>query len=173
MVAESISRSNDNPADIRNREVVHPDTDPFSANLATPINASGFAKAYFSALPAYRKGISMFRRGLEVGVAHGYWLIGPFVAAGPLRGTDAANQVGLLSTLSVLFVSTVAIWLYGASKPHPPVTAIAPFYPPSEFNTSEGWKTYGNGFLAGGIIGALIAYFLLANFSGIINILNL
>ncbi len=170
---DAINRSNDNPADIRNREVIHAAGDPFTANLATPINSSGFAKAYFSALPAYRKGITAFRRGLEVGVAHGYWVIGPFVAAGPLRDTDAATRVGLLCALSIIFVSTVAIWLYAASKPHPPVTAIEPLYPPEELNTPQGWRKYGDGFLVGGIIGAVIAFLLLENFSWLLGVVNL
>ena len=60
------------------------------ANLATPFNSSGFTLAFIRNLPAYRKGLSANRRGLEVGMAHGYFLYGPFAILNPLRNTEQA-----------------------------------------------------------------------------------
>lgn len=75
---EKIERSNDNPRDPRNRQVIFPPPNLYDGNLATPINSSPLVKAFINNLPAYRRGLSPIRRGLEVGLAHGYWLVGPF-----------------------------------------------------------------------------------------------
>ncbi|MER3435506.1 MAG: photosystem I reaction centre subunit XI PsaL [Leptolyngbya sp. ERB_1_1] len=153
----------DRPNDPRNKEVVFPAYDIQNANLATPINASPLVKNYINALPAYRQGLSPLRRGLEVGLAHGYWIIGPFAKLGPLRDTDLANLAGLLSTVGLVIISTLAISLYGASNPPGPTTTITTPNPPGELNTGHGWNEYAAGFLVGGVGGAAFAYFLLTN----------
>lgn len=173
MFVDAISRSNENPNDPRNRTVIHQGHDPFDANLATPINSSGFTRALINNLPAYRQGITTFRRGLEVGLAHGYWLIGPFVKLSPLRNTEIANLAGLLSTIGLLIISTLAISLYGSSNPPGPTPTITTPRPPQDLNSSEGWNDYGSGFLIGGIGGALFAYFLLANLPSIKDLLGM
>jgi len=172
MFVDAINRSNDNPNDPRNRTVIHPTPDPFDANLATPINSSPFTLTLINNLPAYRKGITTFRRGLEVGLAHGYWLIGPFVKLSPLRNTDVANLAGLLATIGLLIISTLAISLYGYTNPPVPTATITTPNPPVDLETSEGWNDYGSGFLIGGIGGALFAYFLLANLLPIKDLLS-
>lgn len=160
--SQAISESKDRPSDPRNREVVHPAfNDPQRGNLETPINASGLAKAYINNLPAYRRGLSPLRRGLEVGMAHGYWLIGPFATFSPLRGTEVAYTVALLSVISLLIISTLAISLYASvQKPVSQPIVTAPNIPDA-FTTQEGWNEYASGFLIGGIGGALFAYLLL------------
>lgn len=173
MVAETISRSNDRPSDPRNREVVHGGNDPFDGNLATPINYSGFTRTFINNLPAYRRGLNPFRRGLEVGMAHGYWLFGPFAWAGPLRDTPIANLAGLLSTIGLLIISTLAISLYAYSNPPAPTVTITTPRPPEDFRSSEGWNEYGGGFLIGGVGGAALAYFLVSNLPTIKDLLNL
>jgi photosystem I subunit 11 len=172
MFVDAISESNDNPNDPRNRTVIHPAYDPFNGNLATPINSSGFTRAFINNLPAYRRGITTFRRGLEVGLAHGYWIIGPFVKLSPLRNTEIANLAGLLSTIGLIIISTLVISLYGYTNPPAPTTTITTPNPPAEFETSEGWNDYGSGFLIGGIGGALFAYFLLANLGSVKDLLG-
>jgi photosystem I subunit 11 len=107
---------------------------------------------------------------LEVGMAHGYWLIGPFTKLGPLRDTEIANLAGLLSTIGLLIISTLMISLYAYSNPPQPTTTITTPNPPEAFNTSEGWNEYGSGFLIGGIGGALVAFFLLSNIPALQNI---
>jgi len=44
---------------------VNPAGDPQVGNLATPLNSSGFTRAFINNLPAYREGLSPIRRGLE------------------------------------------------------------------------------------------------------------
>jgi photosystem I subunit 11 len=163
-MVEAISRSKDRPSDPRNREVVFPaGRDPQRGNLETPINNSPLVKWYINALPAYRRGITPLRRGLEAGMAHGYWLIGPFTKLGPLRDTDTANIAGLLSTLSLIAISTLAISLYGNSNPPQPTVTVTTPNPPEAARSQEGWNTYASGFLIGGVGGAVVAYFLLNN----------
>lgn len=161
-VSEAVDRSKDRPSDPRNREVVHDAGDPQIGNLATPVNSSDVVKAFISNLPAYRKGISPGRRGLEIGMAHGYWLIGPFAKLGPLRDTDVANLAGLLSTVGLIVILTICLSLYAASNPPKPVATVTTPNPPDSLSTQEGWSELGSNFLIGGIGGALLAYALLA-----------
>lgn len=158
-----VDRSKDRPADPRNREVVHPANDPQVGNLETPINFSGFTRAYINNLPAYRRGLSPQRRGLEVGLAHGYWLVGPFATFNPLRDTDVGTLVGLFSAIGLILISTLAISLYAGSNPPAPVATITTPNPPQGFDTPEGWNEYASGFFIGGVGGAIVAYMLLAN----------
>lgn len=162
-MVQQISESRNRPGDIRNREVVHEAGDPQIGNLATPINASGFTHAFINNLPAYRKGLSSFRRGLEVGMAHGYFLIGPFAKLGPLRDSDVANVAGLLSTVGLLVILTIALSLYASSNPPKPVATITNPAPSESLNDQEGWNEFASGFLIGGIGGAGFAYLLISN----------
>jgi len=68
--------------------------DPFVGNLSTPVTTSTATKLYLGNLPIYRKGLSPLLRGLEIGMAHGYFLIGPFYILGPLRNSENALLVG-------------------------------------------------------------------------------
>ena len=70
--------------------------DPFVGNLSTPVTTSTATKLYLGNLPIYRKGLSPLLRGLEIGMAHGYFLIGPFYILGPLRNSENALLVGIL-----------------------------------------------------------------------------
>ncbi|MBW4487756.1 MAG: photosystem I reaction center subunit XI [Trichocoleus desertorum ATA4-8-CV12] len=161
---ETIDRSKDRLGDPRNREVVRPaGGDPQTGNLETPINASGFTEAYINNLPAYRRGLSPLRRGLEIGMAHGYWLIGPFAKLGPLRDTDVANLAGLLSTVGLVVILTLGLSLYANSCPPDPTQTITTPNPPAALTAQEGWNEFASGFLIGGIGGAAFAYALLAN----------
>ena len=163
-MVQAVDASKNRPSDPRNREVVFPAArDPQRGNLETPINNSSLVKWFINALPAYRKGITPLRRGLEAGMAHGYWLIGPFVKLGPLRDTDTANIAGLLSTLSMVAVLTACLSLYGNSNPPKPIATVTVPNPPDAFKSPENWNTYISGFLIGGIGGAVVAYFVLTN----------
>lgn len=72
----------------------------------TPVNAGGFAKQFIKAWAFYRDDLKPWQRGVEIGLAHGYFLIGPFVALGPLRNTPEAATVGLLSGVAVVGIVT-------------------------------------------------------------------
>jgi photosystem I subunit 11 len=71
--------------------------DPFVGHLATPITSSAVTRAILQNLPAYRSGLTPLLRGLEVGLAHGYFLMGPFVKLGPLRDSDIALFAGFIN----------------------------------------------------------------------------
>lgn len=171
-MAQAIDASKDRPSDPRNREVVFPQgRDPQNSNLETPINSSALTKWFINNLPAYRQGITPLRRGLEAGMAHGYWLIGPFAKLGPLRDTDVANLAGLLSTLGMVAISAALISLYAATNPPQPVaTSTTNYQVPDAFKSQEGWNTYTSGFLIGGVGGAVFAYFVLSNIEIIQNL---
>ncbi len=161
-MAQAINASKDRPSDPRNREVVFPaDGDPQRGNLETPINDSSLSKWFINNLPAYRRGITIQRRGLEIGMAHGYWLIGPFAKLGPLRDTDVANLAGLLSTLGLIGIATASLALYAHSNPAKPAVTVTTPNPPAGLDTEEGWNEFGSNFLIGGIGGAVVAYILL------------
>jgi photosystem I subunit XI len=172
-LVDRIEQSNDRPSDPRNREVIYPIKDPQYADLATPINSSSFARAIVGNFSAYRHGLSPLRRGVEAGLAHGYLLIGPFAKFNPLRYTEAGTMVALLSTLAMVLISSLVIVLYAASDPPAPLSAAAAPNPPDAFRSRKGWNEYAKGFFLGGTIGALVAYWILANFDVYGNFLTL
>merc|ERR1712085_87131 len=81
--------------------------DPFVGHLATPITSSSLTRALLKNLPVYRFGLTPLLRGLEIGLAHGYFFIGPFYKLGPLRNSDTALLAGLLSTIGLIFILTL------------------------------------------------------------------
>lgn len=163
-MVQGIDASKNLPSDARNREVVFPEwRDPQRGNLETPINSSPLVKWFINNLPAYRPGLTTFRRGLEIGMAHGYWLFGPFAKTGELRNTDQANLAGLLSTLAFVVLLTLGLSLYANSNPPKPVATVTVPNPPESFSSGENWNSFGSAFLIGGIGGAIVAYFIAAN----------
>ena len=117
---------------------VTPVADPCVGNLATPVNSSYFTRAFLNALPAYRPSLSPNRRGLEVGMAHGFFLYGPFAITGPLRHTEFASTAGLLATIGLVSILTVCLSIYGTA----------------------GQGEFASGFWLGGCGGAAFAWFL-------------
>lgn len=142
------------------RDVIGDGGDPQVGNLATPINASGLSVTYIRNLPAYRQGLSAKRRGLEIGMAHGYFLYGPFAWLGPLRNTEYAHQAGLLAAVSLVSILTIALSLYGSVGVEKPIATLTTPDPPEDWSTEIGWGELANGFLIGGCGGALFAYLL-------------
>jgi photosystem I subunit XI len=132
--------------------------DPWVGNLATPVNASALTLWYINNLPAYRTGLTPWRRGLEVGMAHGYWLLGPFLLLGPFRGTMIAGIVGLSSTIALVAIATLCLSFYAATEPAPPVSTLTVPTAPDAFTSPDGWNGFANGFLIGGIGGAVFAF---------------
>jgi photosystem I subunit 11 len=163
-MAQAVDASKDRPSDPRNREVVFPaNRDPQIGNFETPINSSPLVKWYINNLPAYRLGITPFRRGLEVGMAHGYWIFGPFAKLGPLRNAPNANLAGLLATIALVVLLTGALSLYANSNPPKALGSVTVTNPPDAFQSNEGWNNFASAFLIGGIGGAVVAYFLTSN----------
>ncbi len=134
--------------------------DPQVGNLATPLNSSDFSKVFIRNLPAYRPGLSGFNRGLEVGMAHGYFLYGPFLILGPLRGTESAEIAGLLAAVGLVAILTVALSLYTSAMGGAPISTVTTPDVPEELATKKGWSEFASGFFIGGCGGAFFAYFL-------------
>lgn len=150
-------------ADARNMEMVKPyNGDPFVGHLSTPISDSAFTRAFIGNLPAYRKGLSPFLRGLEIGMAHGYFLVGPEVVFGALRDYPEARYLGgLVTALVIVLLGTAGMAAWGLVS----LNGAAESAPGTErLKTSEGWSEFAGGFFVGGMGGAFVAYFLLENF---------
>ena len=135
--------------------------DPQEGNLATPINSSKLTRWFINQLPAYRPGVSPFQRGLQIGLSHGFWLLGPFVALGPLRNTNLALFAGLLSTIGVVLIAVLSLSFYAASAPPAPSATLTTPQPPKDLGTPQGWQELARGFLFGGLSGAVFAAILL------------
>jgi photosystem I subunit 11 len=131
--------------------------DPFTGHLSTPISDSAFTRSFIGNLPAYRKGLSPLLRGLEVGLAHGYFLIGPWVKLGPLRDSDFAALGGLIAGIGLILIATAGLSLYGLVSFHHEATST------DSLKTSDGWSQFTGGFFIGAMGSAFVAYFLLAN----------
>lgn len=133
------------------------------SNLSTPVNGSDIVKAFISNLPVYRNALSAQRRGLEIGMAHGFLLIGPFTLLGPLRTSDQAHLAGLLSTVGLVVILTICLSLYASTNPPAPLASVTVPKTPSDLNDQKGWNEFTSGFLIGGVGGAAFGYLLLAN----------
>jgi photosystem I subunit XI len=140
--------------------------DPQVSNLKTPINSSALAMTFINGLPIYRPGLPITKRGLEVGMAHGYWMVGPFLKLGPLRGTAAGGVAALLSTVALLAIATAALYLYSMTNPPAPLASVTVATPPKELSTPKGWQEFAKSFFVGGAGGALVG-FLIASVLGI------
>ncbi len=75
--------------------------------LETPVTSAPIVAGYLSNLPAYRTGVSPLLRGVEIGLAHGFFLVRrtrPGPAAAPrcvylLRGGALAHALCLATPL--------------------------------------------------------------------------
>nr|YP_009237318.1 photosystem I subunit XI [Wildemania schizophylla]AKS28365.1 photosystem I subunit XI [Wildemania schizophylla] len=129
--------------------------DPFVGNLSTPVSTSTFSKGLLGNLPAYRRGLSPLLRGLEIGMAHGYFLIGPFDKLG-----HYGNRCSFAGGFSIFSWAnyysnnlSIYVWkcVFSRSDSKDPL------------QTSEGWGQFTAGFLVGAVGGSGFAYLLLAN----------
>lgn len=150
--------------------------DPCLGNLSTPINDSDLVNAFIRNLPAYREGLSPFMRGLEIGMAHGYFLVGPEIVVGPLRETShGANLSGLITAIYITASAVLGISIF----------ALATFQgdPRGAYNSNsqddlrplrkkEDWFQLGGGIFLGAMGGAVFAYALLENFDDLDAILR-
>ena len=130
--------------------------DPFVGNLSTPISTSSFTRSFLSNLPAYRSGLSPLLRGLEIGITHGYFLVGPFYKLGPLRTSDVALLSGLFSAIGLIVIMAACLAIYG-------VVSFEETDSTDTLQTSKGWKQFTSGWLVGSIGGASFAYILISN----------
>ena len=150
-------------------QVIQPiNGDPFIGSLETPITSSPLIAWYLSNLPAYRTAVSPLLRGIEVGLAHGFLLVGPFVKAGPLRNTEYAGAAGSLAAGGLVAILSICLTMYGVASftegepsTAPGLTLTGRKKEPDQLQTSDGWAKFSGGFFFGGISGVIWAYFLL------------
>jgi photosystem I subunit 11 len=134
--------------------------DPFVGHLATPITSSAVTRAILQNLPAYRFGLTPLLRGLEIGLAHGYFLIGPFVKLGPLRDSDAALFAGFLSTIGLIIILTLGLTIYGIAAFGPEKSEAAN---DNDLQTKKSWDQFKGGFFVGACGSAGFAFICLSS----------
>jgi photosystem I subunit 11 len=135
--------------------------DPFVGHLATPITSSAVTRAILRNLPAYRFGLTPLLRGLEIGLAHGYFLMGPFVNLGPLRNSEIGLLAGFLSTIGLILILTLGLTIYGVATFGQETTQTATAE--TELQTRKGWDQFKGGFFVGACGSAGFAFICLSS----------
>jgi photosystem II CP43 chlorophyll apoprotein len=140
--------------------IVQPlENNPQLGDLATPLNTSEITLSWIANLPIYREGLSPITRGLEIGMAHGYLLLGPFLKLGPLRDTPQALLAGFSSASSLVVILSLCLFIYGIAVfqgKRKPVGVL-----PQNLQTYKDWSFFTSGFLIGGLGGIIFACFIL------------
>ncbi|CAN0360437.1 unnamed protein product [Pylaiella littoralis] len=136
--------------------------DPSVGHLSTPVTSSAATKAYLGSLPAYRKGLSPLLRGLEIGMAHGYLLLGPFEKLGPLRESEISLLIGFLSSVGLITLLTVCLAMYGKVTFQEGDNNIMEKNGNGLLN-EKNWVQFTSGFFVGSFGGVSFAYLLLLN----------
>jgi photosystem I subunit 11 len=134
--------------------------EPFAGDqVQTPVTSGRFAVQFLAALAFYREGLKPWQRGLEIGMAHGYFLIGPFVSLGPLRNTPEAATVGLLCGCAIVGLVSIGGLIFG--------TTIKPtLFDKEGDKEAAGFIEMINWHAIGGLGGAGFAHALLTVFGG-------
>jgi len=133
--------------------------DPFVGHLATPITSSSVTRALLQNLPAYRFGLTPLLRGLEIGLAHGYFLIGPFVKLGPLRDSEIGLLAGFLSTIGLIVILTLGLTIYGIASFGESKSETSN----NSFQTKKAWDQFKSGFFVGACGSAGFAFICLSS----------
>lgn len=136
-----------------------PQGNPQMGTLATPISGSALSLTWIKNLPIYRKGLSPAARGLEIGMAHGYLLLGPFLKLGPLRNSDQALLAGFGSASGLVVILSVCLFMYGGAVFRGRKKAVGQL--PGNLQNYGEWSLFTSGFLVGGIGGVIFACFIL------------
>ena len=131
--------------------------DPFVGHLATPITSSAVTRAILQNLPAYRVGLTPLLRGLEIGLAHGYFLIGPFAKLGPLRNSDIGLLAGFFSTVGLILIMTLGLTIYGAASFGQNKSSD------DALQTKKSWDQFKGGFFVGACGSAGFAFICLSS----------
>jgi len=134
--------------------------DPFVGHLATPITSSAVTRAILQNLPAYRVGLTPLLRGLEIGLAHGYFLIGPFATLGPLRNSSVALYAGFLSTIGLIIILTIGLTIYGVATFGQEKSQLAN---ENDLQTKKAWDQFKGGFFVGACGSAGFAFICLSS----------
>jgi photosystem I subunit 11 len=132
--------------------------DPFVGHLATPITSSAVTRAILQNLPAYRFGLTPLLRGLEIGLAHGYFLMGPFVNLGPLRNSEIGLLAGFLSTIGLILILTLGLTIYGVATFESTTSESE-----TDLQTKNAWNQFKGGFFVGACGSAGFAFICLSS----------
>eukprot|EP01026_Neomeris_dumetosa_P083301 TRINITY_DN964_c0_g1_i2.p1 TRINITY_DN964_c0_g1~~TRINITY_DN964_c0_g1_i2.p1 ORF type:complete len:219 (-),score=25.29 TRINITY_DN964_c0_g1_i2:198-782(-) len=147
-------------------QVIQPvNGDPYIGMLETPVTSAPVVAGFLSGLPAYRTGVSPLLRGVEVGLAHGFLLTGPFIKLGPLRNVAGTAEVaGCLSGAGLVLILTTCLAMYGTAKFQVEGSKIGVKtlsgrdVARDPLQSSEGWSSFTAGWLVGGLSGVAWAY---------------
>jgi photosystem I subunit 11 len=132
--------------------------EPFAGDLVqSPVTDSYLGKGFIDNMAFYREGLKPWQRGLEIGVAHGYFLVGPFISLGPLRNTPEAATVGLLCGCAIVGLVSAGGLLFGST------------IKPTQFDQKgekpgAGFQSMINWHAVGGVGGAAFAHTLITVF---------
>merc|ERR1719389_389641 len=138
--------------------------DPYIGMLETPVTSAPIVANYLSNLPAYRVGVSPLLRGVEIGLAHGFFLCGPFIKLGPLRNVDHTAEIaGCMSAAGLVIILAVCSSIYGATSfQRKGVVGLKTLsgreIARDELQTSAGWANFTSGWLVGGLSGVAYCY---------------
>jgi photosystem I subunit 11 len=155
-------------AEAKNQVVKPMNGDPFIGMLETPVTSAPIVAKYLSNLPAYRTGVSVVTRGVEIGLVHGFFLPGPFIRLGPLRELPQADALGCTAAAGLVVILTACLTIYGLAtyqsdrlEPKVGVKTLSgrsiekdPLY------SADGWAGFTSGFAVGGLSGVLWCYIL-------------
>ncbi|NJR40858.1 MAG: chlorophyll a/b binding light-harvesting protein [Leptolyngbyaceae cyanobacterium CSU_1_4] len=139
--------------------VQSPQNDPQIGSFATPVNNSEITLSWLKNLPIYRDNLSPITRGLEIGMAHGYLLLGPFLKLGTLRSANNALLAGFGGASGLVIILSVCLFIYGSAVfqgRKKPVGVL-----PTNLKTYSDWSRFTSGFLVGGLGGVIFACFIL------------
>lgn len=158
--------------DFNRDAAIEPAAYALEGTLQTPLSASTLGVGFLRQLPILRNNLSPLRRGLEVGMAHGYWAIGPFIKLGPLRDSDQALLAGTLSGCGLIVIGAIVLLGFGLTSFKPDTATLAYRKPvssvldlPADLRSVTGWRQFSLSFLIGGLGGAIFAALLLDGLS--------
>uniref|UniRef100_A0A7S0S623 Photosystem I reaction center subunit XI, chloroplastic n=1 Tax=Chlamydomonas leiostraca TaxID=1034604 RepID=A0A7S0S623_9CHLO len=148
-------------------QVIQPvNGDPFVGMLETPVTSAPIVASYLSSLPAYRTGVAPVLRGTEIGLAHGFLLVGPFIKLGPLRNVEGVAEIaGCLSGAGLVLILALCLSIYGAAQfQETPAIGVKTLSGRSvardPLQSSKGWQEFTAGWTVGGLSGVAWAYIL-------------
>ena len=133
----------------------------YVGHLMTPITASSVSIKFLQNLPAYRLSGTSLLRGLEIGLAHGFFLLGPFLTLSPLRNSNSSLLIGFLSTIGLSIILNLAVSIYGYAMFYQSSVEKTP--KTSSLQTLILWKQFGYGLFIGFWSGCIFAVLALNN----------